>query len=127
MYFKNGSAAIVASGTPINKITPISVCQTTASCSGGSDEVRTTLSYGPQTAGMPNNLLMVSASSGSGDGALTATTALRYDMIGNVLTVDGPLPGTADTTRLRYDADRELVAKSWRRMPSGNAMRKGRR
>ena len=30
--------------------------------------------------------------------------------MGNLLTVDGPLAGDADTTRYRYDAARRLVA-----------------
>jgi YD repeat-containing protein len=47
--------------------------------------------------------------SGAGDGSLTATSAFTWDTVGNRLTVDGPLPGTADTTRTRYDADREVV------------------
>jgi hypothetical protein len=51
----------------------------------------------------------LSASSGSGNGALTATTAVTYDSVGNVLTPDGPLPETADTTRAVYDAVQQMV------------------
>lgn len=32
-----------------------------------------------------------------------------YDHNGDTLTVDGPLAGTADTTRYRYDASRRMV------------------
>jgi YD repeat-containing protein len=50
-----------------------------------------------------------SASSGDGTGALTATTAMTYDPAGNLVAVDGPLPGTADTSRIRYDSARRVV------------------
>jgi RHS repeat-associated protein len=34
---------------------------------------------------------------------------MAYDNIGNLLTVDGPLSGSADTVRRRYDAARQVV------------------
>ncbi|MEG3155148.1 RHS repeat domain-containing protein [Sphingomonas sp. RB1R13] len=108
-YFKNSSGSIVASGEPVTRLTGTSACQTASSCTGTADEVKASVSYGPQTTGVGNNLLPVSASKGSGDGALTATTAYAYDDVGNLLTVDGPLAGTADTTRYRYDAGRALI------------------
>jgi len=108
-YYKNSGGSIVASGYPVYLATGVSACQTSASCGGGSDEVKTTVGYGPQTAGTANNLNLVSVSTGSGDGALTATAAATYDDIGNRLTVDGPLSGSADTTRMRYDAIRRVV------------------
>lgn len=109
-YYKqsSGGSPIVAPA-PIYKQTAISTCATTSSCSGGSDELKTTIDYGPQTSGTPNNLLAVSVSSGAGNGSLTATTTAVYDMVGNLYTVDGPLSGTDDTTRYRYDAVRQLV------------------
>jgi RHS repeat-associated protein len=82
--------------------TQSSACQTGANCAGTSDEVRTSVTYG-------TNHLPVSISSGDGTGALTATRALTYDSAGDVLTVDGPLAGSADTDRNRYDAGRRLV------------------
>ena len=110
-YFKNGTGSIVASGEPVWLMTGSSTCQTGATCSGTADEVKASVEYGPQTAGTGNNLLPKSASKGSGDGVLTATTAYGYDDIDNAITVDGPLLGAADTTRSRYDADRELVGQ----------------
>ncbi|WP_174286081.1 RHS repeat domain-containing protein [Sphingomonas bacterium] len=80
----------------------ISQCQTASSCSGGTDEVKTTTAYNA-------NLLPTSVTTGAGDGSLTATTAYAYDAVGNVVSIDGPLPGAADTTTFAYDADRELV------------------
>lgn len=106
-YYKNSGGMIVAASTPVYRVTGVSACQATASCSGAVDEVKRTTTYG--TTGVANNLLPTSTSVGSGDGALTATTALTYDSVGNVLTVDGPLAGTADTTRYRYDLGRQIV------------------
>lgn len=82
---------------------------TTASCSGTADEAKTTVSYGPQTTGTANNLLPASTTAASGNGAISATVSFGYDSVGNTITVDGPLAGTADTTRYRYDADRQQV------------------
>lgn len=36
---------------------------------------------------------------------------MTYDRFGNLDTVDGPLSGTADTTKYRYDAARQLVGE----------------
>jgi RHS repeat-associated protein len=108
-YYKNSGGSIVASGTSIYLPTSTSACQTGSSCSGTGDEATTSISYGPQSAGTANNLLPVSSSSGNGNGSLTATSAATYDSIGNLLTVDGPLSGTADTSRIRYDAVRRTV------------------
>jgi YD repeat-containing protein len=91
-----------AGGGTVYKVTAISACQTGTSCSGTSDEVKTSISYN-------SNLLPTSVSKGAGDASLTATTAITYDGLGNISTVDGPLSGTADTTMYRWDADSELV------------------
>lgn len=106
-YFKNSSGSVVASGQPIYLQTGTSVCQTGSSCSGTADEIATSISYGP--TGVANNLLPTSVSKGAGNGTLTAATGYTYDVIGNRLTVDGPLPGAGDTTRIRYDSVRQVV------------------
>jgi len=109
-YYKQSSGGSpAASGQNVYLPTAISQCQTLSSCAGAADEVKTTISYGPQTSGTANNLLPVSTASGDGTGALTATAAFTYDGYGNVLTVDGPLAGTADTTRYRYDTARQRI------------------
>jgi YD repeat-containing protein len=111
-YYKQSAAGSpAASGINEYKLTQVDACQTLATYTGGSlsDQVKSTLAWGPQTAGTANNLLPVSVSSGNGTGTLTATTAYTYDNIGNRLTVDGPLTGTADITRYRYDAARQVV------------------
>jgi RHS repeat-associated protein len=86
----------------VQLLTGTSICQTTASCVGTADEVKTTIAYN-------SNLLPTSVSKGAGDGSLTATTTIGYDDVGNATSVDGPLSGSADTTTYRYDADREVV------------------
>ncbi|HYG47262.1 MAG TPA: hypothetical protein VD846_04890, partial [Allosphingosinicella sp.] len=106
--FLNASGAAVASGAPTYLLSTVSECQTSASCAGTADEVRTIVDYGPAAA--PNNLLPTSVSTGSGDGSLTATRAFGYDAIGNAVTVDGPLPGSSDVSRIRYDSARRVVA-----------------
>lgn len=108
-YYKDSTGSIVASGTPIYLQTGSSTCQTLASCTSTADEIRTAVDYGPQTAGVANNLLPVSKTKSAGDNSLSATVAYSHDPVGNQITVDGPLPGAADTTRMRYDAARRVV------------------
>lgn len=109
-YYKDYTGSIVASGAPTYMPTSVSTCQTQASCVGTSDEVKTQIGYGPQTPGTPNNLLPVSTSVSSGDGVLSATTTMSYDDVGNIVGVDGPLAGNADSSQRSYDADRKPVA-----------------
>jgi len=52
---------------------------------------------------------VTSTSTGNGAGTLTAASSMTYDYSGNLLTVDGPLSGTADTVRMRYDSGRRLI------------------
>jgi RHS repeat-associated protein len=109
-YYKISGGLIVASGAPTYKLTAVSACQTTANCAAGSaDEVKTVIDYGPQVAGTGNNLLPVSVTRKSGDGLLSATATVTYDSIGNATYTDGPLAGPADTTRMIYDAARQVV------------------
>ncbi len=104
MSYTRLAASGSSSGTGIFRPTGTSICQTGSapSCVGTADEVKTTIAYG-------QGLLPSSVSTGAGDGSLTATQAMTYDVAGNLLTVDGPLSGTADTTRYRYNLNRELV------------------
>lgn len=91
-----------ASGDLVYMGTGISACQTLASCAGAADETKTTLGYN-------SNLLTTTVTRGDGTGALAATTTMTYDPRGNLDTVDGPLVGTADTTKYRYDAADEVI------------------
>ncbi|HEU4962139.1 MAG TPA: RHS repeat-associated core domain-containing protein [Sphingomonas sp.] len=82
----------------------ISTCSSAATCAGTVNEIKTTVAYN-------SNGLPTSVTQAAGNGSVSATTAYTYDNVGNVLTVDGPLSGTADTTTYRYDADRKLLGK----------------
>lgn len=86
-------------------LTSTSNCQTGSSCTGTADEVKTSITYG----GASTNYLPSSTTSGSGDGALSAAQNFTFDNIGNLATVDGPLAGTGDTTRYRYDEKRRVI------------------
>ncbi|WP_297320660.1 RHS repeat-associated core domain-containing protein [Novosphingobium sp.] len=83
-------------------LTGISQCASTASCNGTSDEVKTTIAY-------DGNGNQTSVTTAAGDNSLSATSAMTYDARGNLLTIDGPLSGNADTTTYRYDANDRLV------------------
>jgi RHS repeat-associated protein len=82
--------------------TGVSVCQTSLSCSGLSDELKTSFTYNSNH--LPTEIVI-----SSGNNALTAATTFTYDNIGNRLTIDGPLTGSADVIRTRYDAARQVV------------------
>jgi RHS repeat-associated protein len=83
VYMTTGSSACASGVAP--------------ACVGTASETKASASYN-------SNLLPTSISRGDGTGALTATSAMTYDARGNLLTVDGPLSGTADTTAFKYDA-----------------------
>ncbi|MES2339178.1 MAG: RHS repeat-associated core domain-containing protein [Pseudomonadota bacterium] len=92
-----------AMGGAVQRLTGISACRTTANCIGTADETRTTIAYATPT------LLPSATSSGAGDGSLVATSSFDYDPVGNRISVDGPLPGSGDTSYSRYDAVRRPV------------------
>ncbi|HEX7115417.1 MAG TPA: RHS repeat-associated core domain-containing protein [Steroidobacter sp.] len=94
-------------GPSVYRLVQISSCATQSSCNGTADETRTTIAY--QTSGSPNNVLEVSVTVSAGNGSVSATESYTYDSIGNRVTVDGPLAGTADTTRTYYNAHREII------------------
>ncbi|MCR5869376.1 MULTISPECIES: RHS repeat-associated core domain-containing protein [unclassified Sphingomonas] len=85
-------------------LTEVSTCRTNTApgCVGTPDESKTTIAYNA-------NRNVTSVTRGAGDNSLTAVTAATYSPLGDVLTVDGPLSGTADTTTFRYDAARRAV------------------
>ena len=98
---KNSGGSIVGSGTNITLPATVAQCATLASCTGGADEIKSTVTYG--ATGVANNLQPTQIASGNGNNTLTATTTLAYDMIGNLVTADGPLAGPDDTTTAIYD------------------------
>jgi len=107
--YKNSSGSFINGGN-VWLLTEISECRTgtAPSCVGTDDETRTTFTY--PSSGTANNLLPISKTVAAGDGSPSATTAWTYDADGNRLTEDGPLSGTGDTSRWRYDAKRRVTA-----------------
>lgn len=102
-YEKNSAGSLVQAGT-IWVLTGTSACNTVANCVGTADERKTILSY----AGS-NNALPTSFTEQSGNGAISRTRTTAYDPLGNPATVDGFLPGAADTTAYKYNDGGELV------------------
>jgi RHS repeat-associated protein len=91
-----------ASGDLVYELTGVSQCQTLASCAGSADETKVTAGYDAY-----GNVTSLARSNGTG--TLTSASGMTYDAEGDLLTVDGPLSGTADTSRTRYDAARRTV------------------
>ena len=98
-YIKNNVGVLVAS-TPVWRLTAVSKCMTGSapSCVGTTDERKTTITY----AG--NNVLPGSVAVSLGDGTLARTTTFGFDVFGNMISADGPLPGSNDTSYFFYDA-----------------------
>jgi YD repeat-containing protein len=86
------------------RLTAVSACAsgTAPGCVGTASESRTEIGYDAQGN-------VTSTTQRDGTGALSATQAMTYNALGDVVTVDGPLAGAGDTTRLRYNAGRELI------------------
>ena len=85
--------------------TSVSRCQTRATCAGSLDERKLLLAY------QGNIAAPTSITEESGDGSLSATVQLSYDPLGNVISRDGPLSGSDDTTFYRYDRDGNLIGQ----------------
>ncbi len=88
-----------AQGDLVYMLTGTSACATgvAPSCVGTANESKASAVYN-------SNLLATSVTrtDGLNTAALTATKAMTYDPRGNLLTVDGPLSGTADTNAYKY-------------------------
>lgn len=94
-WIKNSGGSYVQAATPIWVLTQKSICKTGAAsgagCATGSDEVRTTYDYGPNSG--PNNLLLrgiVEDSTG-----LSLRTCYAYDGQGNKISETKPAAGLA--------------------------------
>ncbi|MEA3030089.1 MAG: hypothetical protein QOG13_1414, partial [Sphingomonadales bacterium] len=98
-----GYTSASVGGETVRLPASVSQCQTQSSCSAAADEAVGSVSYSGA------NFLPTGVSRGNGSGTLTATSAIAYDDIGNVQTIDGPLSGSADTIRYRYNAARQTV------------------
>jgi RHS repeat-associated protein len=105
---KNASGALVQS-PGMYALTQVLSCRvgTYATCNGTADQQETGIEY-PGT-GVFSNALPNSVWVRFGNGTNMVRSYLGYDNVGNVTSVDGPLPGTGDTTVAFYNAARELT------------------
>ncbi|WP_176943703.1 RHS repeat-associated core domain-containing protein [Sphingomonas sp. YR710] len=92
--YAGGTTMWLASGT--------SICQTTASCAGTTDEAKTGISYN----GSSLNFLPLSDAAGSGINSAMTTTSRSYDTVGNVVTLTDPLSNVSYNF---FDADRRII------------------
>ena len=98
---------------PVGVTLPVSISScaegTASTCVGTADEIETTITYGG--TGVANNLHPTEISRGAGDAIPDeiATTTLTWTNKGDVASVNGPLTDADDTTRYRYDDNRNLV------------------
>jgi RHS repeat-associated protein len=98
---KNSSGTLVNFPTAIVMPTGSTQCRTAATCAGTANEAVSAVAYNNATQ---PNLLPISVTTRLGNNTLAATTALTYNNLGQVLTADGPLAGTADTVYNIYEA-----------------------
>ena len=105
-YIQSSGGGVTQGPIAVSTLTSASTCQTTASCSGTSDQVLTTLVYG--TTGVANNLGATSVTTASGTGTPSATSSQTYDNYGNVVASTGPL-GSGQTLALFYDLNRDVL------------------
>lgn len=104
---RNGVGVLVDADAPVWKLTGATRCATAATCAGTANESRLTIVYGVADGGL--NLMPTQITRSSGDGTITSTTSYTYDINDNVIAVDGPLSGTADTSYYFWDADKRLI------------------
>lgn len=104
---RNVSGQLVNADTPVWKLTSVTRCAVAATCSGTANETRQTITYGTGNGGL--NLLPTQVTIAAGDNSLSATTTYSYDAFDNLVAVDGPLPGTADTTYYFWDGEGRLT------------------
>ena len=101
--YRNGGGTII-SGPPVWKNTSVSQCATddAGTCSGTTDEVKSTIVYGPDDALSP-----VTMTSGNGTGTLSAQITYTWTSYGDMKTATGPLAG--QVTRYYYDGSRRPI------------------
>lgn len=91
-------SGVIQNGPQVRMLLNSKSCISTASCAGTADEIVTSYTYASLS-----NLNVASKTESTGDGSMSRTVSYTYDEFGNVLTEDGPLPGTADMTRFYFD------------------------
>ncbi len=115
--YKDGSGTTI-SGPLVYKLTKVAECITGSTCTTA-NELDSNFVYDPNQA-----LLPTSITKGAGDGSLSATSTITYTGSGDINTLDGPLSGTADTTRNYYDALRRPLGSIGPDPDGGGSMKR---
>jgi RHS repeat-associated protein len=111
--YKDAGGTMITDSRPVWRLTEVISCMTggmggtiaAPSCDPGAVMKKTVYEYSNTT-----NLYLSSVKEYE-DGALLAQTTNSYDDYGNLVSVDGPLAGTADTTVYIYDSMRKKVGE----------------
>ncbi len=103
---KNASGSLVNQATSLTLPIMTKTCHILASCSGASDERVTEIAYNNTISPNIHPTLMLRR---AGDGTLSRSQSYTYNHLGQVLTVDPPLGGTANMSFRWYDAAGQLV------------------
>ncbi len=103
---RNSSGTLVQAADPITKPVSVKRCRIGASCSGTANEQVIEVDYDNLQAA---NLQPVTITRKVGNGTLAATSSFTYTPLGLVETTDGPLAGSADLSKNRYDDAGQLV------------------
>ncbi|WP_116810562.1 RHS repeat domain-containing protein [Steroidobacter cummioxidans] len=101
--YKNGPSTFI-NGAPIWKLTRFSRCKQGTSCAGTANEVIVTYGY-------DDNLLLTTETIRDGAGAVFSSNTKTYDSVGNLIEVDGPLPGAVDKVYSFYDDARQKIGE----------------
>ena len=88
------------SGPTVHRLSKVAQCALTSAstCSGSASESVTEITYWGNWDRVPSNI-----TTRSGDSSVSSSTAITYTVQRLTMTVNGPLSGTADTTRTFYN------------------------
>ncbi|QDH34041.1 RHS repeat-associated core domain-containing protein [Porphyrobacter sp. YT40] len=100
------SNVLVDQPTSIVVPSNIRTCRTQAQCTGTANEGNADIAY---DANVSPNLNPTTITTRAGDSSLAASTNYTYSTLGKVATIDGPLPGSDDTTVYRYDVAGQIT------------------
>ncbi|MGC1269735.1 MAG: hypothetical protein WA842_03960, partial [Croceibacterium sp.] len=104
--YKDSSGTLVQAPTAISLPTSTSRCRVAtsanpASCVGSADELVSEITYPSGAAA--SNAMPLAITTRSGNSAVSATSSIAYDNFARAVTIDGPVPGAGDTSRIRYN------------------------
>jgi RHS repeat-associated protein len=88
-------------------LTGVSACS--SGTAGGSPSCIDTANESRNVIGYDAHGNITSSERRNGDNTLSATSTATYTALGDLATVDGPLSGSADTVRYRYNAARQVI------------------